>query len=185
MDPNKNESTEDLENWLNEGLEESVKKAAQAPPRTVFPTVPSGIGVPPKPAAPAPKPKTLQSLGIGRGGVVRNASTVARTHLNNPVANPKQPTAVSSILDQADLTPEFGVPTLLSGMDANLEERAKEKAQQILPAAPVEREPAPTEKMATYNSTLRDLLDIARTNHGILRISVQQFSLEIELHQPF
>jgi hypothetical protein len=182
MENNKKESFDD---WLNEGLEESVRKAKEAPPRTVFPTGPTGVGVPAKPEAPPAKPKSLQTLGIGRGGVVRNASTVARSQLNNPVANPKR-SVKSSILDKADLTPEFGVPPLMSGMDANFEERAKEKAQGVLPAppAPVQDEPPP-QKMTTMRSTLRELIESARTNGGTLKIGTRQFSLEIEIYEPF
>src|SRR5262245_15337725 len=122
-----------MDDWLNEGLEESMKKAAQtpAPPKTIFPGPPTGNGVPVKPAPPPAKVKSLETLGIGKGGIVRNASTTVLSALNNPVANPKKaPLRQSSILDSAELTPEFGVPPLMGEMDANFEQRAKEKAEQ-------------------------------------------------------
>jgi hypothetical protein len=182
-----NQNGSNLDDELNAGLEESVKQALQSP-RTQFPTVPSGIGIPPKPEPTAPKQKSLATLGISKGGVVRNSSTIVRSQLNNPIANPKSvATAKSSILDRPDsnLTPEFGVSPLMTGMDDDLGERAKRKAESVLPAAPpIDPEPA-APKMATMRSTLQELLAIARAGDGALRISTRQFSLLLELKEPF
>lgn len=184
-----NNGTQTMDDWLNEGLDQSVKKAAQTP-KTVFPTVPTGVGVPQKPASPPQKPKSLEGIGIGRGGVVRNSTTVVRSSLNNPIATPKNvKSRQSSIIDSTDLPPEFGVPTIMREMDANLEEVTKEKlahpgrTEQVLPAAPPDELPA--QKMITMHSTLGELLEMARNNSGVLKIGARQFSLEIELNQPF
>src|SRR3981189_2455229 len=90
---NQNEHPVVLDDWLEEGLENAVHPAPAPPPKAEsgFPTVPSGVGVAkkePAPLAPA-KPKTLQDMGITRGGVVRNATTIARTQLDNPLTNPR------------------------------------------------------------------------------------------------
>lgn len=176
----------EMEDWLNQGLEESVEKAVNAPPRTIFPTVPSGVGVPKPQIQQQDKPKSLQTIGISKGGVVRNASTVVRQQLNNPVANPKANSGKSSIIDRAELTPEFGVPTLMRGMDANLEEEAKEKLEQALPSAPPPpTDKPPAQKMITLRTSLHELLEFARLEGGSLSIGTRQFSLKIVINDPF
>jgi hypothetical protein len=184
MSPDEKESMDD---WFNEGLDQVVSKTTQTPPRTLFPTVPNGTGVPPKPEPPAQKPKSLASLGISQGGIVRNATTVVRTQLQNPVANPKGVgTRTSTILDRADLPPEFGVPTLMQTMDVDLGERAKAKAEQVLPTQPAEEAPsAAAPKFVTMRSTLAELIEVARLNGGIYKSGTNQFSVEILLKEPF
>jgi hypothetical protein len=190
MTPNDKASMDD---WLNEGIEDSLAKAsAQSPPRTAFPTVPSGIGVPAKPEPAPPKPKTLATLGIGRGGVVRNATTTVRSKLNNPVANPKSAqTRSASVLDSgADggllkEAPEIGVPSLLTEMDADFEKSAKDRVAQVLPAPPASDQPPEQEKTVTMRSTLEELIALARANAGSLEIGTRQFSLSLEIKAPF
>jgi hypothetical protein len=177
------------DDFLNQGVEEKIAAHKQAPPRTLFPTVPSGNGVPAKPAPPPEKPKSLVGLGIGRGGIVRNASTTSRTSLNNPVANPKigpgQASVKSSLLDSAELTPEFGVPTLVTEMDQNLEQRAKDKVGAVLPAQPPTEEHPPAPRLISMKSTLAELIDAARDNSGELNISNSRFKLQLVLLIPF
>jgi hypothetical protein len=149
--------------------------------------------VPTKPAPPSEKPKSLQGIGIGRGGVVRSATTVVRSSLNNPVATPKNAkTGQSSIIDSADMTPEFGVPTIMREMDVNLEETAKQKLEEaapagqnraVLPAAAPEE--GPQQRLITLRSTLSELLEMARSNGGVIKIGARQFSLVIELNEPY
>lgn len=191
MEPTPNQS---LDDWLNEPVEAEVKKAVAAAPRTQFPGVPTGAGVPAKPEPAPEKQKSLATLGITKGGVVRNATTTARSQLNNPIANPKPPsTRASSILDRGieggllKEAPGIGVPAMMSEMDVNLEQRAKDRAdraQGVLPAAPAD-EPPPREKLATMHSSLEELIEIARINNGALRIVTRDFSLLLTINIPY
>jgi hypothetical protein len=169
----------DLDDLLNASLEAALKNQPPPPPParelTLFPGPPTGVGVPPKPEAPPAKPKSLASMGISRGGVVRNASTVHRTQLDNPVNNPRPntpagaKTAKASAIDQNDLPPEFGIPgTIMTGMDANLEERAKERIEEA-------------QNPITMQSSLADLLQRAVAKGGTWRFATPRFILEITI----
>jgi hypothetical protein len=193
--PNNNQPV-DLDDWLQEGLENAINPPPAPPPRpeSRFPTVPTPVL---KQSAQSPqqpaKPKSLSAMGITKGGVIRNASTVERTELKNPVTNPKNPlrgpvkTAEASFSDQNELPPEFGVPgTLMTSMDADLEKRAQERAQSVIsprpeaqPASAYEK-PAPAQTI-TPTSTLRDLVAAAIASGGALRLATTKFVLEIQI----
>lgn len=183
---NENQHPVVLDDWLEEGLENAVHPTpVPAPkPESRFPTVPSGVGVKKEQpqAAAADKPKTLADMGITRGGVVRNPSTVVRTQLENPVTNarPNAKVAKPSVLDSADLPPEFGVPgTLMTSMDADLEQRAKDRINAVtLPKVP---EPANNRKPISFESTLKELLAAAISNEGTLRLATANFVIEIQI----
>jgi hypothetical protein len=175
------------DDWLEEGVAENLRAAAAPAPRGDFPTPPTGKGLAPaKPKAPE-RPRSLAGLGINtRGGVIKEsgAPVVHRTELHNPVNNPKpqpdQRIGKASIVDSGDFTPEFGVPSLMTGMDANFEQRASDLARQaVLPAAPNELEAAPT--APTGDTTLRELLRMAKANEGRLELGGTHFTLEIQL----
>jgi hypothetical protein len=169
-----------LDDLLNQSLEAALKQQAatqeREPQPTLFPGPPTGLGVPPKPQAPPAKPKSLASMGISRGGVVRNASTVHRTQLDNPINNPRPSQSVkASAIDQNDLPPEFAVPgTIMTTMDADLEQRAKDRIQQASSPA----SPAAGISMA---STLAQLLQGAVNNGGTLRLANPRFVVEITI----
>lgn len=170
---------ENIDDFLEQGLAEALHKAV--PPReepdSLFPRLSSSPkkplsaeenSVPKNPSS----QKSLASMGITRGGVVRNASTVHRTVLNNPAARVNRPSAQpqqtkpSDVLDSADLTPEFGSPTLVTGMDIDLEKRA---AARVAVAG------------ITMDSTLKELLEHAMQNNGSLRLGANHFALEIRI----
>jgi hypothetical protein len=111
------------DDWLNEGLQQAI--LASKPARTIFATPPASRPVAQAPEAPRPKP-----LGLAKGGIVRNSSTVHRRVEDlNPIVEPKrgkeQHYGTSRLVDKNDLPPEFGVPVIMTGMDANLEERTE------------------------------------------------------------
>jgi hypothetical protein len=189
---NPNQHPANLDDWFEEGLENAVRPVPEPPPKSEsrFPTVPTGSGVKKEPPKPV-KPKSLADLGISKGGTVRLATTVARTQLENPVTNPKKPpggvkTTASSVLDSSDLPPEFGVPgTLMTSMDADLEQRAKDRINSVgHPATPRETQPSnapasPAAAVITPNSTLGELLSTAVARGGTFRLENQRFVLEI------
>jgi hypothetical protein len=191
---NPNQQPANLDDWLSEGLEEQVRPVPEPPPKAEsrFPTVPTGSGVKKEPPKPV-KPKSLADLGISKGGTVRLASTVVRTQLENPVTNPKKPpggvkTTASSVLDSSDLPPEFGVPqTIMTSMDADLEQRAKDRINSVGHAgAPVETQPQQSSAPApaagsvvTTETTLGELLSATVARGGSFRLENQRFVLEI------
>jgi hypothetical protein len=191
MNPNQTPS----DDWLEEGLEQALK----SPPLVSSPPPKSGNAMLNKepPATSAQKqPKSLKDMGIGKGGIVRNPTTVHRTQLDNPLTNPRPNVPLSpgvksrnsSVLDQQDLPPEFGIPgTILTGMDADLEKNAIAKASQPVsaldsaytkPPAPAPANPASNLSM---QSTLGDLLSAAMSNNGTLLIQTPRFVLEVTI----
>jgi hypothetical protein len=183
---NPNNHPVDLDDWLQEGLENAINPAPAPPPRpeSRFPTVPTpvqqqAVQSPQQPA----KPKSLSAMGISKGGVIRNASTVVRTELQNPVTNPKNPargpvkTAEASLLDQNEVPPEFGVGTLMTSMDVDLEKRAQQRAESVIAPRP---QPAPAQTI-TPTSTLRELVAAAIASGGALRLATTKFVLEIQI----
>jgi hypothetical protein len=173
---------------LDDLVQESLK-------RTVFAGPPTGVGVPAKPLAPPEKKRTLADLGINtKGGTIKEsgAPVVHRTQLENPLTNPKsaavtsaQRIVKSSILDASDpkeLTPEFGISSLMTSMDANFEQRANDLAQAaVLPAARPEPPSASPSSAPTANTTLRELLQMAKARGGTLELAATHFTLEIQI----
>jgi hypothetical protein len=180
------------DDWLEQGL----KEALHEPPLLPIEPAPSGNAMLNKqpPASSPQKPKSLAELGISRGGIVRNPSTVHRTQLNNPVANPRTkaslpPDVKNTVFDQKDLPPTLGVPgTIMTGMDADLERNTQERIQKVMqPVSALdsayEKPPAPvlTVKDLTLQSAIADLLRVAMNNSGTLLLQTPKFVIEVTI----
>jgi hypothetical protein len=179
----------ELDNWLNEGLSESVAKAeaglrppAQpAPETTLTGYIDPAAGTYINPSAPAPPaaagpqgPKSLSSMGITKGGVIRNPNTKRRTQTNNPVTNPRAPSkTVKAPTPEEDLradNPALAFPTLMTGMDVDAMKPRNGAVEQPPPApasaAPPPAPPPPVPSGFNYQSTVAQLLERAIKNGG-------------------
>jgi hypothetical protein len=156
----------DLDKWLNEGLSESVAKAeAELTP------VPAA---PPSPPAVSPKgPRTLSSMGITKGGVIRNPNTKRRSQTSNPVTNPRPPSkTVKAPTQEEDLraeNPALAFPSLMTGMDVDAMKSSNGAVEQP-PPPPQAPAPAAAPPL-TYQSTVAQLLERAIKNGGTYHFS--------------
>jgi hypothetical protein len=155
----------ELDNWLNEGLSESVAKAEAA-------LTPPTAAAPPPPAAPGPRGglKPLSTMGITKGGVIRNPNTKRRTQTNNPVTNPRAPSkTVNAPTPEEDLradNPALAFPTLMTGMDVDAM-KPRNGAVEQPPPAPAAPPAAPQVPSGfNYQSTVAQLLERAIKNGG-------------------
>lgn len=120
-------------------LEPSRSETGAMPqqPITLLPEAPIKQGAPPlaNPTSLA-EPGSLSSLGITRGGVIRNPSTKRVTQLDNPITNPrprKDPPRIEEARDKGDL-------------DAS--SSFEENRQQLEPNDSSPKEPAPVKRLA-------------------------------------
>jgi hypothetical protein len=162
---------EDLDAWLNADVANDVAKAS--------------AGQPLVPVA-NDKAKGLGKFGITRGGVIRNPNTKKVTMTSNPVATPKttkvgMTKAVKAPTPEEDFKaehPALAIPTVMTGMDMDTVKRnGAEVSSQPAPAPVAPGQPVPV----TYQSTLRDLLNLAVASGGILHFGTGEFVLSIQI----
>jgi hypothetical protein len=149
----------EFEDWLEQGLDESLAKA-------------KGVPEPAPAAAPeAPKkPKSLSSLGIGKGGIIRNPNTKRRTMTDNPVANPqkRKPTTPEEPTEEDELkanNPALAIPTMLTGMDLNTKNGT----------------PEPEPIRVLFSTTVGELIQMAREHGGNISVANKTCTLEVQL----
>jgi len=168
------------DDYLNASVAEDVAKAAAqaaSAPAAASSTIASNG----QPAA-GPKAKTpsLSTLGIGRGGVIRNNSTVRRSQTSNPVTNPRPAPKVAFSAgvksgseptpeeEAAALNPALAFPSMLTGMD---------NATQVTELGAAEQ------PQVTHASTLAELILLAQKLGGNLSLRTSRFVLSVQVNQ--
>jgi hypothetical protein len=161
---------EDLDAWLNADVANDVAKATGASPAPVV----------------NPQGKGLGKFGITRGGVIRNPNTKKVTMTSNPVATPKttkigMTKAVNAPTPEEDFKaehPALAIPTVMTGMDMDTQKRnGAVVSSQPAPAPVAPGQPVPV----TYQSTLKELLNLAVASGGILHFGTGEFVLSIQI----
>lgn len=171
----------ELDAWLNADVAADVAKAEGRAS-----SVPSAA---PSPAVVDPGAKGLAKFGIGRGGIIRNPNTKKVTMTSNPVADPQlNPQLRKLNVKSAPVpTPEedfkaehpaLAIPTVMTGMDMDTVKRNGRVTETTLPPAPVATGQAVP---VTYDSTLKDLLNLAVATGGKLHFGTGEFVLSIQI----
>lgn len=185
--------TGDLDSWLNDGVGDDVAKAqGQSAP------APEPVQPPVNPATKPAKPPSLKNIGIGRGGVIRNPNTKRVTLTGNTVTNPKPSKLPAKIVKEPTPEEDFkaehpalAFPSVMTGMDLDTEKRpsngAVEAPSQPPPAPPLSQPAQAAAHLSTpvsYESTLRQLLQLALDNGGTLHFGTAEFIVSIQITAP-
>lgn len=168
---------EDIDAWLNADVAADVAKSTGIP--NLATPMPG-----PQPPVQNPGAKGLGKFGITRGGVIRNPNTKKVTlSSSNPVADPKLNPQLRKLKSAPTPTPEedfkaehpaLAIPTVMTGMDMDTQKRNGTPPE----ASPVAQgQPVPV----TYQSTLKDLLNLALASGGILHFGTGEFVLSIQI----
>jgi hypothetical protein len=184
----------DIDRWLNEGLKESVARetgtngVTDPPPSPVQPSAQAQA-----PGPPTKAPKSLSTLGIGRGGVIRNKTTKILTQPDNPVTNPRpsrdqRTTNAKSVpppdplSELAATNPALAVPSMFTGMDIDVSKKPQPRPapaqEKVITDAPPPLPPVPAQAAPrqgfSFTTTIRELLEEA------VRQRTLEFNIETE-----
>lgn len=170
-------------------------------PSLLTPTKPTRpitpVATSPTQVAQSPSRGSAPNRVRNRGGVITNPATKIITQTSNPITNPRRPTGqlrgktVEALpADQEEVqefmarNPGVVVPSLLMGMDVNATKPPAPVAAPVLqaPQQPAQQ-PSPGQPVS-FDSTLRQLLELALQNGGSWNIAHSKFVVTVKILTP-